>query len=596
MARSFHGTVVLWAAALFPPLAAQQPAVSDEIRVSSQPYVAQASYTFRADARLVEIGVAVRDRHGRAVPGLKSDDFRIYDDGQEREIAAFSENPSGSADSAIKPATAPPPAAPTGGAVAAPPVAVPMRGAVAAPAVASPTRFLALFFDDKNATYGEETADLKRTQAAAGRYVKASLKPGIQMGIFTASGTPLLDFTADAQKLLETIDAVKIHPQFSEKVCSGMNPYQAYRIAVQQDRETLRLAVVAAGQHRCSANPEFIKLEADEVWSRVKQSSLETLAAISRVVNYLGGKPGERVLLLASTGFAAGTLEPQQDRIIDQAVHAGVVINSLVTKGLYDELPPGERFDDPAPQRAVYTALPRYQAWAKAEAAEVAERPIVMDEAMGNLAEGTGGVLFHNNNDLNAGIRETSVPPQVTYRLSFNPQGVVSDGSYHKLQVKLVHGASYSVEARPGYFARDETPEDQQQASLDKEVMGSDALTGVPATLALQVEKPSETHRTVRVIAHVDISKLEFAKQNGRQSQRLTIVAAFFDPQGKIVTAKEGRMDLALKPETYSRLAGTGVNAELTFLVSPGIYKLRAVVEEAVTGRMASSTYPVEVR
>ena len=55
---------------------------------------------------------------------------------------------------------------------------------------------------------------------------------------------------------------------------------------------------------------------------------------------------------------------------------------------------------------------------------------------------------------------------------------------------------------------------------------------------------------------HLDISKLDFAKQNDRQNQRITFVAAFFDPQGKMVTAKEGRMDLALKPETYDASGG----------------------------------------
>ena len=97
---------------------------------------------------------------------------------------------------------------------------------------------------------------------------------------------------------------------------------------------------------------------------------------------------------------------------------------------------------------------------------------MVMDEAMANLSQGTGGVLFHNNNDLNAGFRETSVAPEVTYRMSFSPEGVTADGGYHKLQVKLAHAASYSVEARPGYFAPEEAASQKLRESLDKEVMG----------------------------------------------------------------------------------------------------------------------------
>jgi len=323
---------------------------------------------------------------------------------------------------------------------------------------------------------------------------------------------------------------------------------------------------------------------------------METLASLARVVSDLGGKTGDRVLLLASTGFVGGTLEAQQDRIIDQAIHSGVVINAMVTKGLFNELAPGDRFDeDPAPQKAAYTALPGYQRWAKAEESEVAERPMVMDEAMGNMAHGTGGVLFHNNNDLNAGFRETSVPPDVTYRLGFVPEGA-ADGNYHTLQVKLAHGGGYSLTARPGYFATDEMTHDDQRAKLDKEVMATDALAGLEAGVTLQVEKPSESRRAIRVVTHVDISKLNFVKLNDRERQRITFVAVLFDEHGKIAAAKEGRMDLALTADTYARLMQTGVNAALTFPIGPGVYKLRTVVQEAAQGGMAAASYPVDAR
>jgi VWFA-related protein len=586
MTRSFYMMAVLQAAAaLLPPLSAQ-PAASDEVRVSSQPYAPQASYTFRAETRLVDVGAAVRDGHGRAVPGLTRDNFRIYDDGKLRNIATFSEYRPGSDAVAAKASGAAPENTAAGETAPAMP-----------PVTAGRKRYLAVFFDDLNEAYGEEAGDVQRTQDAASKYVISSLKPGVEIGVFTASGTPAVDFTGDSEKLLAAIAEVKAHPQYLEKVCSGMNPYQAYRIAKLNDRETIRLVMIAGAKHQCPSSPNAIMVRATEVWDKVKATSTQTLVSVARVVNYLGAKRGERVLLLASTGFVGQTMEPEQDRIIDQAVHYGVVINSLVTKGLYNELMAGERWDDPAPmpKRAMAVANARNQAWAKAENAEVEERPMVMDDAMGNLARGTGGVLFHNNNDLNAGFRETSVPPEVTYRMSFNPEGVISDGAYHKIRVELVDAKSYSVEARPGYFAQEDTAE-KLRTNLDTAVMGADTMADVAAGVALEIGKGTGAERSVRVVTHLDISKLPFGKENDRQSQRITIVAAFFDSQGKIVAAKEGRMELALKPETYGRMSGTGVNADLTFQMPPGIYKLRAVVEEAVKGGIASSTYPIDVR
>jgi hypothetical protein len=84
------------AAALLPAILCGQPAAApDEIRVSSRAYAAASPYSIRVETKLVELNVAVRDWKGRAIAGLKREDFRIYDEGKEREIAAFSEQSAG---------------------------------------------------------------------------------------------------------------------------------------------------------------------------------------------------------------------------------------------------------------------------------------------------------------------------------------------------------------------------------------------------------------------------------------------------------------------------------------------------------------------
>jgi hypothetical protein len=221
-----------------------------------------------------------------------------------------------------------------------------------------------------------------------------------------------------------------------------------------------------------------------------------------------------------------------------------------------------------------------------------------VNSGMADLAQGTGGIFFHDNNDLNAGFHKLGLPPEVTYRMSFSPEGVTADGAYHKLKVKLARSGSYSVETRPGYFAPDKTAPatETAQSKMDREVAAPDTLTGVPAGLSIQVEKPSATQRTLSVIVHLDISKLAFSTLNDRKTQRITFVTALLDSQGKMVAAKEGRMDLALKDATYENLARSGVNAKLSFEMTPGVYSLREVVEEAVGSNMASSTRSVDLR
>jgi len=327
----------------------------------------------------------------------------------------------------------------------------------------------------------------------------------------------------------------------------------------------------------------------------MKEISLDTLASISRVVEYLGKMSGTRVLLMASSGFFGESLEPQQNTIIDQAVHAGVVINALDAKGLYSEPPPGTRPDDPRTAAGRGVGNPASLLY---ETKAAGDRLIIVNSAMADLAQGTGGVFFHDNNDLNAGFHKLGLPPEVTYRMSFSPQGVTANGSYHKLKVKLIHSGSYSVEARPGYFAPEVTvaATETPQSKIDREVTASDTLTGIPASLSIQVGKPSANQRTLSVTVHLDVAKLAFSAQNDRKTQRITFVSALLDSQGKIVAAKEGRMELALKQATYENLARTGVNAKLSFEMPPGVYSLREVVEEAVGGNLASSTNSVDLR
>ena len=581
-----QGFLLLAAAALsLMTLYAQQSAGPDEIRVSSQPYVPQSPYTVRVETKLVDMVVAVRDGHGRAIHGLKKDDFQIYDDGQERTIASFSEE------------------AATSGGIAAPSAAAASSGAPAGVPAAKAgepqsARFLALFFDDVNAKDGLAGGDLGRAQAAAKRFVKDALQPGVSIGIFTVSGTDTLDFTADAAKINDAIAALRPHIRMSGNgitACPRITPYRAFKIAQFHDRETLNIVMAEALMANCAygATRQYFEDMATETWRRVKEISQDTLASISRVVDHLGKMPGTRVLLLASSGFFGQSLEAQQNIIIDQAVHAGVVINALDAKGLYSEPPPGARPGDPQAFRgrgATATLV--------GETMNQTDRIMVVNSGMADLAQGTGGVFFHDNNDLNAGFHKLGLPPEVTYRMSFSPEGVPADGGYRKLKVKLARSGSYSVETRPGYFASDRTAPvaESAQSKMDREVAGADTLTGVSAGLSIQVDKPSASQRTLSVIVHLDISKLAFSALNDRKTQRITFVTALLDSQGKMVAAKEGRMELALKGPTYENLARSGVNAKLSFEMTPGVYKLREVVEEAVGGNMASLTNSIDLR
>jgi VWFA-related protein len=540
----------------------------DEVRVSSRPYAP----VLRVDTRLVEIAAVVRDGHGKTVSGLTKDDFRVLDDRKERLIDHFVvENALSGAlqdhNSAISQEA---------------------RESGAAETPARAPRFLVLFIDDVNGKDEALAADLPRTQTAAEKFVKDAVKAGVRVGVFTASGQPKLDFTTDQAKLIEAIAAIKPHIRMREAgltLCPRITPYLAYRIVDARDRDAMRSVMYDAGMKNCPVTTTNVFAQAEETWRQVKQISADTLSSISNVVDYLGKMPGKREIIMASSGFLAGTMQAQKDQVIERALRAGVVISALDSKAIFGEEPAGLRPEDPVG----YNPTPAgRQAAGNQWKYQTIETPLRLDELnepMWNLAEGTGGVFFHNNNDLTAGFRKLGDPPEVTYRLSFRPEEDATDGAYHKLKVTA---KKYSVQARPGYFA----PGAQSlQEKIDREILAEDTVAEWPVGIAVQPAKDG-----ISVIVSVDISKLRFSQQGDRQVQKIAFTTALFDAQGKMAAAKEGTMDLSLTEATYKKLLAAGVNAKVTFEVPAGKYKLRQVAEEGLDGKIACSSHAVEVQ
>jgi VWFA-related protein len=547
----------------------------DEIRVKSQTYVPRPT-TLRVETNLVEIGVVVRDNSGHVVSGLTKENFQIHDDGREREVADFAVDSSAGAEALTRP----------GGKAD----AAPAPGAVR-------RRFIALYFDDVNSKDEQHANDLKQTRESAGRFVKDALQPGVRIGVFTTSGKPELDFTDELQKLSDAVAGVEAHPWLSEKgasVCPAVTPYVAYLIAVLRDKEAVSDVAYQCrvpGQVISRQSDEVTRAQAEETWRRAKALSTETLESIGRVTDHLATMPGTRVLLLASSGFITATLEPQRDRIVSRALHAGVVINGLDSKGLDGWRPVEASVPLTGPPSRVAAGL----AHQRLEVVQVGLRVDAMNEPLAALSEGTGGIFFHNNNNLEAGFRELAAPPEITYRLSFRLPEAAAEDSYHKLTVKVVNARYKSVQARPGYYTPQRKAPENSPSRFDQEVVAPDTIEDFPVQMSAGTAKLPSGEMTVSVVANVDISKLNFEMQKDRRRQKIRFVTALMNAEGAIVAAKEATMDLALKEETYNRFAKSGLNAKLTLQVPPGVYKLREVVEET-GGKMSCSTNPIEVR
>lgn len=561
-------------------------AQSDEVHLSAHPYTPP-QMRIAVESQIVQLEVVVRDSHGRSVSGLKQGDFEILDEGSPREISAFS----------VETREATP---------------VPATAAAGAPsstpsAAGTPSRSTLLFFDDLHTP----ASDLQRVQIAAKRFIKDGMGPDARAAVYTASEGLILDFTADAEELTTAIGKLRAHPRISEnglQSCPRITPYQAYLIDNNLDFSAFDAALQEMGRcvyadpndtkvHGVSPqgptgtdpNSAAVRAQATATWEQARRDSLSSFAAIDNALASLARAPGTRVLLMVSTGFLSGMLEVELDATVDRAIHSGIVINALDAKGLWAE-PPGRSFGEGHNNYGVPIQTFAF------EVQSITSRNYAMNAVMEQAASATGGLFFHNSNDLPGGFSELATVPETTYLLAFRPDTETAAGKYRKLKVRLAGLKGNYVQTRPGYFAPGSASADSKTGlrPIDQQALALDVLKEIPIDVGEGTDKPGHGDPVVTLMIHVDIAALKFAQRDGRHRQRLTFIGALLDADGNIVTAKEGEMDLALKKDTLAKLTASGVDAGLRLSARPGRYRARVVVQDA-DGKMASLNGNVEI-
>jgi VWFA-related protein len=148
---------------------------------------------------------------------------------------------------------------------------------------------------------------------------------------------------------------------------------------------------------------------------------------------------GKRTIVLLSPGFLTLARNQQQGvmYLIERALQSDVVISSVDVRGLVGI--GSAKLNSSQMNSPTVTSTLESQGDA------------ATDGVMADLAYGTGGTFFHNNNDLDRALRQTTEAPEYIYVIGFSPQRL--DGKFHKLKVKVSGGEKLTVQARAGYYA-----------------------------------------------------------------------------------------------------------------------------------------------
>ncbi len=507
--------------------------------------------TFRERVNIVTVPVVVRDAHGQALPGLTKDDFELSDNGKRQTISNFAEE---TASDTLTP--------PSSEAL--------HNGNALRQQISPPNRFLAFVFDDLHLSF----TDLVQTRAAAERATKDLTDQHARLAVITTSGRIATPFTADRDKIIAAFNRILPAVVSAHNDCPNINHYMADMMINHKDSSAIQVAAEETQKVCGITNPQVARQTAIST----AQSNLaffdnqtqRILDAIRRTASSMAVLPGERSLILVSSGFYVSKNQFGIQDLIERTARSGVVIQALDARGL--QTPAGfDASEDGSPS----VAKLNYMRTAQQLAAD----------SMADLADSTGGRLFKNSNDYDAGFTRLFARPTTTYLLGFSPSNDKPDGKYHKLKVTLKAHKGVDIQARHGYLAATALSNAAQQSKdeIQNALLSRDDLHDIPVTL----QPTRSADNKLAIFIKIDPKPVHFQKQGDTNRDTLTLTFGFFDANGALLDVARQDLPLSYTDADFAAALASGLNLKTSMVAKPDAQFLRFVLRDA-EGQMAT--------
>jgi VWFA-related protein len=562
-------------------LAGQTPSAQAPSTDASQ----QPGTAIKVESRLALVDAVVTDKKGNYVRDLTQNDFKLYEDNKEQNVASFSFG----ADTAVQ--------------------------------AQEQKRYLILFFDDSTMS----ALDQIQARAAAKKFIDANAGPDRLMAVVDFGGTLRIvqNFTANADLLRAAASGVKsslVDPN-AQMASAGLSP--------------------TSGSTGASS-PFSGKLGAEAEFG-----ARTMLLSVRSFVKNLNGIPGRKMVVLFSSGFALDytTRLDLRDAVSD-CNKANVAVYAVDVRALLATPPGGSSQLQPREEdrRAVAGRSERINVYGGARLVLASygvwmlepQRPggggggtggggtgggtggkggsggtggtgggvpntnpnnplstrtqpttilpsfppsvSTNQQVLAILAEGTGGFTIFNTNDLLGGLEKIGREQNEFYILGYVPQQS-AEGSCHMLNVKMNRGGM-NVRSRSGYCNTkptnvvNVTPVEKQ---LEARATGMQAGV-MHGSLQMPYFYTAPNMARVNLAMEVPSNTIQFSKDNGKYHAILNVLGIAYKPDGSVGARFSDTVNVDLEKDEMAEFTKQPYIYQNQFDAEAGNYKLTVVV------------------
>ncbi|HEV3219790.1 MAG TPA: VWA domain-containing protein [Candidatus Acidoferrales bacterium] len=428
---------------------------------------------------MVQINATVKDKNGKLIKGLTSENFEPYEEGKLQKLEKVDYYDMEQIESA-------------GNDPDAPPIVIEIAGAnnpEAIRPIVRDHRLIILFFDLTSL----QPEDLLRSTDAALKYLKEQMTPADLVGVIAFGTTMTMNRAFTNNKELLENEVKELVPG-KDSMLAGLASASTDTVA--ED----------TGAAFTPDDTEFNIFNTDN-----------KLLAVQLLCESLADIPGKKIILEFSSGITQTGEENRSSvrAVTDAAVKNNVSLYQVDARGLMTETPGGDASVGISSGRSAFNGS---AVFAQSQARHNSR------DTLYTLAADTGGKTFFDLNDFSSIFKTVQDDTTGYYMLNYYSSNKARDGRYREVKVKLVGvppGAK--VDYRPGYYA----PKDwgifntqDREKQLDNAMATQAAVVELPIALDLGQFRLPNGMFYVPISVKIASSALQWAEKSGKHEDR----------------------------------------------------------------------------